>query len=221
MNAERSFFQQGRLFDPGASGQAKLGEPAGSWEEVGFDDLDSLVASPPGRLAPPQCKPEVEVRTSERRRKYATAYWQGNKIVVVLPSRMAQRERPRMVERLVAQVLAARPNATGSDAYLESRARTLADSYVDGVRPSSVCWAPTQRRRWGSCNPQTKAIRISTMLRPVPPWVLDAVLVHELAHLLEAGHGPAFKAILSRYEKSQEADLFLAGYGLGLESSLD
>jgi len=221
MNAERSFFQQGRLFDPANGELLRQGQPIGSCEELGLDDLDAQAEGSPKRPGSHVCTPEVEVRTSERRRKYATAYWQGNKIVVVLPSRMAQRERPRMVERLVAQVLAARPNATGSDAYLESRARTLADSYVDGVRPSSVCWAPTQRRRWGSCNPQTKAIRISTMLRPVPPWVLDAVLVHELAHLLEAGHGPAFKAILSRYEKSHEADLFLAGYGLGLESSLD
>jgi predicted metal-dependent hydrolase len=221
MNAKRSFFQQGRLFNPATGELLRRGQPIGSCEELGFDDLDIQAEGPPNRPSGHPSTPEVEVRTSERRRKYATAYWQGNKIVVVLPSRMALRERPKMVERLVAQVLATRPNATGSDAYLESRARALADQYVEQVRPSSVRWASTQRRRWGSCNPQTKAIRISTMLRPVPPWVLDAVLVHELAHLLEAGHGPGFKAILSRYEKSQEADLFLAGYGLGLESSLD
>ncbi|GMA32119.1 M48 metallopeptidase family protein [Litorihabitans aurantiacus] len=54
-------------------------------------------------------------------------------------------------------------------------------------------------------------IRLSHVLQGVPEWVLDGVLVHELAHLLEPGHGPGFQALASRYPRRAEADAFLDG----------
>ena len=49
-----------------------------------------------------------------------------------------------------------------------------------------------------------------------PDWVLDAVIVHELAHLLEPNHSPRFRALESRYPRRNDADAFLEGYALGL-----
>ena len=54
------------------------------------------------------------------------------------------------------------------------------------------------RSRWGSCQPETGRICINTRLALYPPECLEYVVVHELAHLLEANHGPAFYAILDR-----------------------
>ena len=48
------------------------------------------------------------------------------------------------------------------------------------------------RTRWGSCTPSTGAIRLSSALSRFPDWVIDYVIVHELAHLEEPGHTPAF-----------------------------
>jgi predicted metal-dependent hydrolase len=42
----------------------------------------------------------------------------------------------------------------------------------------------------------------------MPPWVLDGVLVHELAHLVEPDHGPRFRRLVGRYHLSERA----AGY---------
>ena len=43
----------------------------------------------------------------------------------------------------------------------------------------------------GSCTPAEGSIRVSDKVRGMPGWVLDYVLLHELAHLIEPGHGPA------------------------------
>lgn len=91
---------------------------------------------------------------------------------------------------------------------LAARARRLADAH--GLRrPEQIRWASNQGARWGSCTPSTGTIRISDRLAGFPPWVLDAVIVHELAHLSEHGHGPAFRALVARYRYAERAEGFL------------
>lgn len=162
----------------------------------------------------------VEIRTSDKRRKYATAFWEGDHIVVVLPARLPASQRAATVDGLVQRVLRRRPHLAASDALLMARAAELGDRYLDGVRASSVRWSAHQRRRWGSCSLESRQVRISELLRPTPAWVVDAVLVHELAHLLERGHGQRFRQLVDRYEKTATADVFLAGYALGLDADV-
>ena len=71
-----------------------------------------------------------------------------------------------------------------------ARARRLAREY--GLpRPRSVRWVDNMRQRWGSCTPEDGSIRVSSRLAAYPSWVLDYVLVHEIAHLVVPNHGPA------------------------------
>jgi hypothetical protein len=158
------------------------------------------------------------VRTSTRRRKTATAFWEDGHIAVVLPSHIRRADRPELVEWLVARVLAQRPSASASDEALARRAATLADRYVDGERPASIRWVTNQQKRWGSCTSTTREIRLSHRLRSVPEWVLDATIVHELAHLVHPDHSGDFHAIADRHPRQREAALFLEGYSLGLGS---
>ncbi len=46
----------------------------------------------------------------------------------------------------------------------------------------------------------------------MPSWVVDYVLVHELAHLLEAGHDASFWAWVDRYPKAERAKGYLLGF---------
>src|SRR6202043_1934048 len=75
--------------------------------------------------------------------------------------------------------------------------------------------------RWGSCTLLSREIRISERLRMAPGWVLDAVIVHELAHLIEPNHNHRFKGLENRYPRRREADAFLDGYSLGLHMPED
>jgi len=165
----------------------------------------------------PPSQPEVEVRVSTRRRKSASAFWSDGRVVVVLPASMPRSARPEMVEDLVRRVLNYRPHLAASDGDLATRAGELADRYLEEIRPASIRWVTNQNSQWGSCTWGTKEIRISDRLRVVPGWVLDAVLVHELAHLVEPNHSPRFRALTERFARSKEADVFLDGFSLGRE----
>ncbi len=52
------------------------------------------------------------------------------------------------------------------------------------------------KSRWGSCTHSTGRIRINTALAECPPACTEMVLVHELCHIIEANHGPRFKALM-------------------------
>ena len=156
--------------------------------------------------------PEVEVRRSRRRKRTVSAYREGERVVVLMPAGLSQAEERRwvatMLERLARQELRRHP----SDEVLLARARELSAHYLDSqAEPRSVRWVDNQATRWGSCTPSDASIRVSRRLQQVPAWVLDYVLVHELAHLVEAGHTPAFWALVGRYPKTERARGFLDG----------
>ncbi len=53
--------------------------------------------------------------------------------------------------------------------------------------------------RWGSCQPATGRICINVRLALYPPECLEYVVVHELCHLRERGHGQRFKDLMDTY----------------------
>lgn len=55
------------------------------------------------------------------------------------------------------------------------------------------------KTKWGSCNPKTGLIRLNTDLAKKPPEHLEYVIVHELAHLIEASHGERFVAAMDMF----------------------
>lgn len=179
----------------------------------------------PGRQ-PPTPAESVDVRRSARRRRTVSAYRDGDRTVVLIPARMSRAEERRwvsvMLERLDRQDARLRP----SDDTLMARANDLSRRFLDGrARPASVRWVTNQGSRWGSCTPVDASIRLSTRLQGMPSWVVDYVLVHELAHLLVPGHGRDFWALVDRYPRTERARGYLEGVsataGLGLSDEAD
>ena len=154
------------------------------------------------------------MRRSRRRRSTVEAYRKGDKVVVMIPARLSVTEERQWVSTMLGRLERSESRRRPSDAALERRAAALSQRHLDGLaRPEVVRWVENQNSRWGSCTPSDRSIRLSRRLQGMPSWVVDYVLVHELAHLLEVGHTPRFWAWVDRFPKAERAKGFLEGVG--------
>lgn len=171
----------------------------------------------------------MEVRRSRRRTRTVSAYRDGERVVVLMPAAFSPAEERRWVTDMVSRLERQderRRRRHGGDTVLEARAAELSRLYLEGrAEASSVRWVGNQQRRWGSCTTAERTIRLSTRLREMPPYVVDYVLVHELAHLIVSGHGERFWAWVRRYPHTERARGYLEGVeataGLDLDGAED
>jgi predicted metal-dependent hydrolase len=159
---------------------------------------------------PPQER--IDVRRSRRRKRTVSAYREGDTVVVLIPARLTPSEEREWVATMVAKIGRAERRRRPDDDALAARASVLSSRYLEGrACATSVRWVTNQHSRWGSCTPLDRSIRLSTRLRGMPPYVVDYVLVHELTHLLVAGHGDDFWRWVNRFELTERARGFLNG----------
>ena len=169
-------------------------------------------------------KPVIEVRRSQRRRRTVSAYRDGERIVVLIPARFSRAEEREWVDRMLERLEAREQRARRTDGELNARAERLAARYLPdhpaASVPTSVRWVQNQNGRWGSCTPADGSIRIPHRVKEMPDWVIDYVLLHELAHLVVPSHNNAFWALVARYSKTERARGYLEGVsaaaGLGI-----
>src|ERR1044072_6113523 len=169
-------------------------------------------------------KPVVEGRRSQRRGRRVSAYRDGERVVVLIPDRFSRAEETEWVERMLARLAAREERIRRTDDELLARARRLPARYppapTQQVPPAGVRWVTNQNGRWGSCTPDDGTIRISHRIQEMPDWVIDYVLLHELAHLVVPSHSPRFWELVTRYPKAERARGYLEGIsaatGLGV-----
>ncbi len=153
------------------------------------------------------------MRRSKRRRRTVSAYRDDDHIVVLIPASFSAEDEREWVATMVARIERRERPDTLSDDDLLRRALDLNDTYLGGLAvPESVRWVTNQNSRWGSCTPGDRSIRLSERLQRMPGWVLDYVLVHELAHLLEPGHDECFWGWVDRYPQAERAKGYLLGW---------
>lgn len=151
----------------------------------------------------------VEVMRSARRRRTIQARRTGDCLRVMIPDSMSVADEERWVAEMVRR---AERREQGQRIALDQRAVGLARRY-DLPLPSSIQWVDNQVSRWGSCSPLGGAVRLSLRLARYPDWVLDYVIVHELAHLAEASHDRRFWSLVGRYPLTERARGYLMAKG--------
>ncbi|MEV5505966.1 M48 metallopeptidase family protein [Streptomyces orinoci] len=179
------------------------------------DPLHSAARPPRSASHPPAKGAEsgaVEVRRSARRRRTVSAYREGDRTIVLIPARMSDAEERRWVKVMLERLAAQESKRMLGDAELADHAARLSEQYLGGrARPDTVRWVTNQNTRWGSCTPAEGSIRLSHRLQGMPEYVVDYVLLHELAHLLVPGHGPDFWRLLEAYPRTERARGYLEG----------
>ena len=176
-----------------------------------FDDVDDTgksvrptpVATPPTGVdvQHPQFPFEIRVERSTRRKRTVGAQMKGSVLHIIVPSWMSKAEeavwREKMAERFRRSIETDRID-------LRERSTTLARRY-DLPRPAEIKWSDTMKSQWGSCTPASGSIRLSSRLAMFPNWVLDYVIVHELAHLVVLAHNDEFWRLVNQYPKAERA----------------
>ena len=96
---------------------------------------------------------------------------------------------------------------------LEDASRRAAEQFGVSIRRISV---RDQSSRWGSCS-TSGVLSYSWRLILAPPFVLNYLAVHEVAHLLEMNHSPRFWRLVERVcADSQRAKVWLDANGSDL-----
>ena len=149
--------------------------------------------------------PPVRVIRSSRRKESVSARMSDGVLVVRIPDFFTKDEEHAMVSKVLDRF---EEKWRCGHVPLEPRARELAARF--GLpEPRSIRWSSRQRLRWGSCSAGSGDIRISSRLAGAPPWVLDHVIIHELAHLVVADHSPEFHALVNRNPNAERAEGYL------------
>ncbi len=130
------------------------------------------------------------LRLEESGRRTAAARLEGDTLRVVLPAAMGAADRGRAVTLLISRTLA-REWLPDVRAMVEDANRRAFGRRVSAVRLKYL------RAIWGSCS-RSGVLNLSTRLLLAPRPVREYVCVHELAHLVERGHTPAFWSVVER-----------------------
>jgi len=153
--------------------------------------------------------PPVRIVVSSRRRRTVAARLRSGVLELLVPSWMPVAERHQWAETMRRRLERRMERTRPSDQRLMERARTLNQRHFGGrLRWTSIGFAE-MAHTWGSCTFTTGAIRIAKRAASLPDWVLDYLVVHELAHLEHSDHGPDFHELEDRYPLSERAKGYL------------
>jgi hypothetical protein len=157
----------------------------------------------------------IKIIRSKKRKKTISAREVGGQFVVQAPAAMSEAELQPIIDKLLQRWQRRQTKSDLDDKALQRRAQELNRQYFQGkLKWNSIKWVTNQEQRFGSCTPANGAIRLSHRLASMPAFVRDYVIVHELAHLVEANHGPKFWKLVNRYPKTERARGYLMAVGL-------
>ena len=174
----------------------------GAWVAARLDRLPEAVPFTDGMIVPLRDVPHrIDHRRGERGTVWTASDQHGNRLLCVagaLPH----------VTRRVADFLKREAKKD-----LEAASRSYAEKLGITFRRVSV---RDQSSRWGSCS-TTGVLSYSWRLILAPPFVLDYLAAHEVAHLVEMNHSRRFwRVLLKMYPNARRAKAWLDAHGTGL-----
>ena len=155
----------------------------------------------------------LELKVVRKRVKNINARLHGKTLSVSAPYRVSVRELDETILELARKLVRrSRADTLNSAGGADAIARKVAARFSNPPEVAEVRFVTNQTTQWGSYSPQTGIVRLNAALRQMPPWVLEAVVAHELAHTFHLDHSPAFwELVRSVCSKTDRARAFLEG----------
>ncbi|MBM3690510.1 MAG: DUF45 domain-containing protein [Actinobacteria bacterium] len=164
-------------------------------------------------FAPNDSSEIIEIRRSKKRTRSVAAWRESGRLIISVPARMSRKEIDTHIIELTSRIISA--EQVMGDSELIDLSELLINQFLqpefDQLRPVSVTWSARQRELHGSCTSVDRTIRISKRIATAPPYVIEVVLLHELAHLLHHDHNNNFYQLVKRHPLYEQAEAFLAG----------
>lgn len=164
-------------------------------------------------FAPNDSSEIIEIRRSKKRTRSVAAWRESGRLIISVPARMSRKEIDTHIIELTSRIISA--EQIMGDSELIDLSELLINQFLqpefDQLRPVSVTWSARQRELHGSCTSVDRTIRISKRIATAPPYVIEVVLLHELAHLLHHDHNDNFYQLVKRHPLYEQAEAFLAG----------
>jgi predicted metal-dependent hydrolase len=156
---------------------------------------------------------EISLRVERKAVKNVNARMGADSLQVSIPLRLERAEAMRIIDELARRLLRRqRAQQINRDDDPTELARRIAQRFPAPPEVRSVEFTTVTSSCWGSYSPRTRSIRLSAALRHMPPWVLESVVAHELAHAIHPNHSPAFWALLRKVcPDTERAKAFLSG----------
>lgn len=159
-------------------------------------------------------QPPVRIIASRKRRRTVAARLRSGVLELLVPASMPHVEREHWAEVMTRRLQRKAERSRPSDQRLDRRARALNERHFGGGLGWRSIGFADMERLWGSCTFTEGHIRIARRAAALPDWVLDYLLMHELAHLVHSDHGADFHEVENRYPLAERAK----GYLLALDA---
>jgi predicted metal-dependent hydrolase len=156
---------------------------------------------------------ELHLRVERKAVKNVNARMGADGMQVSIPLRLDRAEALRIIDELARRLLRRqRAQQINREDDPTELARRIAQRFPQPPDVRGVEFTTVTSSCWGSYSLRTQSIRLSAALRHMPPWVLEAVVAHELAHAIHPNHSPAFWALLRAVcPDTDRARAFLSG----------
>ncbi|MDA3886367.1 MAG: M48 family metallopeptidase [Candidatus Delongbacteria bacterium] len=162
-------------------------------------------------------KYEIIIQRSKRRKKTLQAVLRDNTVKILAPSITSDADIKKFLDKFLKK-LELKDVILNNDKELLSRANKLKKKFIPEASDFTIVFQKSLTRTWGKCFTNQRKIVINPVLGTYPKWVLDFVIVHELAHLLVPNHGKQFRELVNRFKLKERAVGFLMAKGMREDS---
>lgn len=160
---------------------------------------------------------KIDLIRSKARRKTIHARLTEEKNIRVLAPYTAGDEFILNFIRKTVKKFALKESVSGKGEGLQKRAEMLKKKYVPSAPDFKISYSESLKTTWGKCFTATKEIILNQKLSEFPVWVVDMVIIHEIAHLIYPDHSKQFRALVSKYRLKERA----VGYLAAMRSNLN